>query len=143
MFYDSIKNKISLTGSHLIYVLSKGYIKASEVRIGDKLRTFSVNDKAFKEFEVKQIDFQIKEGFIAPLTDHGTILVNGIDASCYADINNQNLADIAMLPVRLWYKISKWINWTSNNEDKEFIGVSKYFNFLHVFTYNVFPYLLK
>lgn len=143
VFYDLNENQISLTGSHLIYVLEKGYVKANDVRIDDKLRIYSEKEKIFKEFRVKRIDYQIKEGFIAPLTNHGTILVNGIDSSCYADINSQNLADFAMLPVRFWYKISKVFNWKIKNENIEFKSVSNYFNFLHFFTYKMLPFLFK
>lgn len=143
VFYDLNENQISLTGSHLIYVLEKGYVKANHVRIGDKLRIYSEKENIFKEFKVKRIDYQIKEGFIAPLTNHGTILVNGIDSSCYADINSHHLADFAMLPFRLWYKISKMLNLKNKNENIEFKSVPNYFNFLHLFTYKMFPFLFK
>jgi len=43
----------------------------------------------------------VLQGVFAPLTTTGTIVVNGIVASCYASIASQRLAQAAMLPIRL------------------------------------------
>jgi hypothetical protein len=93
----------------LIYVQRQGYIKAASVQIGDKLRFYKANASTYSDFEVRRIDFNIKEGFVAPLTREGTLLVNGVDASCYAEINNHKVADLAMAPVKLWYVMSKYV----------------------------------
>ena len=40
-------------------------------------------------------------GAYVPLTEHGTIIVDGIYASCYASFNHW-LANFFMAPLRLW-----------------------------------------
>ncbi|CAF1176715.1 unnamed protein product [Adineta steineri] len=44
-------------------------------------------------------------GYIAPLTQEGTLIVNNIVASCYATINNHYLAHAALAPMRWWYNL--------------------------------------
>ena len=103
-FYDDAdyKNQISLTSSHLIYVKEKGFIKAASVNVGDHLQIYSEKTKRLTDFKVSRINYELKRGYIAPLTNQGTLLVNGVHASCYAEINSHYLADVAMTPLKLW-----------------------------------------
>ena len=102
-FHDSQGRQISLTSSHLIYVKEKGFVKAKHVIVGDSLQIFSLKLNRLTDFIVSRVSFELKTGFIAPLTNQGTLLVNGVHASCYAEINSHYLADVAMTPLKLWY----------------------------------------
>lgn len=116
IIHDSNGNSISLTGTHLINVVGKGYVKAASISIGDRLRIYSDQDREFKEFKVAKIDFDFKSGFTAPLTQSGTILVNNIDSSCYAEVSSHFLADLSMTPVKIWYRLSKlWTTYFQEN----------------------------
>ncbi len=139
IIYDSMNNSISLTNSHLIFVKDQGYINAGKIKIGDTLRIYSNKNLKFKDFQVKRISFDIKKGFIAPLTNQGTLLVNQIDTSCYAEVNNHNLADIAMTPVKVWYKLSKLLGSSSSNKENEEVKVDLYSSYLYKIASKFFP----
>ncbi len=101
------KTSISLSPSHLIHINGVNYVQARKVKLGDTLRLF--NGKGFEDVVVGSINFEIDYGFTAPLTNAGTILVNGVDSSCYAVVNNHHLANLGMFPVKAWYSISKFL----------------------------------
>ena len=44
-----------------------------------------------------------------PLTLEGNIIVDGILASCYADISDHDLAHLSMIPVRKFSAVVEWI----------------------------------
>ena len=73
---DSLNNTISLSPTHLINVKDSGYINARQLKVGDTLRAFSAKLNEFNDFKVASIQFVIKKGLMAPLTNEGTILVN-------------------------------------------------------------------
>ncbi|CAD5114422.1 DgyrCDS3554 [Dimorphilus gyrociliatus] len=87
--------KISLTENHLIYTVEKGAIFARDVTIGDKLFTFNGTRR------VVSITFRLINGYSAPLTGDGSLIVDGFWSSCYAEISSHSLAHAAMTPVRL------------------------------------------
>ena len=111
-----------MTESHLININKKGFIKAADVQIGDEM--IAHNSQNVK---VVKIETEIKEGFTAPLTQEGTILVNDILVSCYAEVNSHWLAHMVMKPVNIWYQISKYIGLSETaNRD----GLHSYASFL-------------
>lgn len=76
---------------------------ASEVRPGQciitqqgKVATLSV---------VTFVKEQTSVGLYAPLTQHGSIVVNNVLASCYAAVNSHYLAHWALAPLRLFYSL--------------------------------------
>ena len=88
--------------------------------------------------EVVKIESEVKEGFTAPLTQHGTILVNDILVSCYSEINSHWLAHLAMKPVSMWYQITKYIG-TDESADSE--GLNSYASILYDVSSKVMPSL--
>lgn len=54
---------------------------------------------------ITRIRNERRNGAFAPLTEQGTIVVNNILASCYAKINNADLAHNAFMPYRFIAKI--------------------------------------
>jgi hypothetical protein len=126
-----------MTSQHLIFEIGHGkYIKAAKIQVGDKLRVFSTEKQGFDEFLVSEISFDVKQGFIAPLTNHGTLMVNGVDASCYAEINNHHLADLFMYPVKMWHQLSKTFAFANSKFSQDEVNPSLYSNILYKFASN-------
>jgi hypothetical protein len=140
--YDSNDNYISLTSSHLIYVEEVGYTKASNVKVGNRLRMYSHAANRLVDFVVAKISYDIKEGFVAPLTNEGTLLVNNLDASCYAEVNSHIIADIVMKPLKLWYKLAKYLRTETDKNKDELINVDYYSTILYKFALNYLPSIL-
>ncbi|XP_068602862.1 indian hedgehog B protein-like [Brachionichthys hirsutus] len=46
-----------------------------------------------------------RTGLYAPLTQHGSIVVNGVLASCYAAVDNHHLAHWVLAPLRFFYSL--------------------------------------
>ncbi|XP_010186830.1 PREDICTED: indian hedgehog protein-like, partial [Mesitornis unicolor] len=47
-------------------------------------------------------------GAYAPLTRHGTLVVDGVVASCFALVQEQYLAQLAFWPLRLYHSLVGW-----------------------------------
>lgn len=140
-FYNLISSngkRISLTGGHLIKIKNKGYIKASTAKIGDVMSVYS--NEELIDTEIIEIEIETKQGYTAPLTESGTILVNDVHSSCYAEINSHWIADLAMKPIKVWYKLSKYFGMTESETNSD-NGLSFYSTVLQRFTENVLPSL--
>jgi len=111
--------EISLTPNHLLYVLQlheKSGINinsasratpifASRVQIGDYIYIRHENTSVLPAM-VKYITLSVRKGAYAPITAYGTIIVDGVYASCYADVTSHNLAHWSFLPIRLLYSLN-------------------------------------
>lgn len=102
---------LKLTPKHLIAVqsklLEKEYIFAERVKEGSKVYIFD-NGKEVEDMVVS-VEKTIDAGYYAPLTADGTILVNGISISCYAIIDDHNVAHFAVTPLRLFLQTYQMI----------------------------------
>lgn len=105
--------KITLTAAHLLFVLDNSTDDlnamtaafASTVRPGQKVMV--VDDSGqLKSVIVERISTEERQGSFAPVTAHGTIVVDRVLASCYAVIEDHSLAHWAFAPVRLYYDVS-------------------------------------
>jgi hypothetical protein len=105
---------LEVSPGHLIYVFGKNHpVPASMVKIGDML----VNGTSNGSMIVTKIETVHKNGFLAPLTPGGTIVVNGVLASThhavlkeeteyfeifgYPVMNHHNLLNLALAPYHL------------------------------------------
>ena len=103
-------NIVELTKDHLIKV-ENSYVHAKHVVVGSHLSSGQV---------IKIIGE--KSFVVSPLTRSGTILVNNVILSCYANVFSHNIANFALVPLR--------INIVKN--------INKYFSAL-IAVYNVSP----
>ena len=59
---------------------------------------------------VTNVTMATGRGVFAPLTSTGTIVVDGVAASCYAFVSSHRLAHVVMAPVRLVARTCSWWN---------------------------------
>jgi len=77
-------------------------------------------------------------GVFAPLTSTGTIVVDGVAASCYALVSSHRVAHWSMAPVRLAAGACSW--WTCQENTASLVdGVHWYAQFLRRFTEFLLP----
>lgn len=108
---------ITLTAAHLIFVTdcpslagetrkdSAGELRtvfASEVRPGQCVLT-AQNEAALSV--VTFVEERSGSGLYAPLTHSGSIVVNGVLASCYAALDSHRLAHWVLAPLRFFYSL--------------------------------------
>ena len=100
-------HRITLTSSHLIYVVNKA-TNSLEAVFADKLNqgtdlisVMSVQEVAHKS-EIINVTSVIRRGVYAPVTQHGTIFVDDILVSCYGLLPSHTVAHAAFAPVR-WF----------------------------------------
>lgn len=85
---------LEITGRHLMYVVGKGFIRADEVRIGDKLQIYLHPESGSDENPKRNINKMTtalvnkigsvkRKGVYAPITESGDLIVSGVRASSY------------------------------------------------------------
>ena len=96
--------QLSLTSSHLLPTPSNDYIMAKHIQNG--MNIYIMNDEGTLVSDtVSNVTDIIKQGYMAPLTEEGTLIVNNIAASCYATINSHHVAHTVLAPMRWWYRL--------------------------------------
>lgn len=81
---------VELTGHHLVKTASGGFVHAKDIAVGDRLAAHTVTGvDSGHSFEV------------SPMTRSGTIVVNGVVLSCYADVLSHTVMNLALAPARL------------------------------------------
>uniref|UniRef100_A0A1A8QDT8 Hedgehog protein n=2 Tax=Nothobranchius rachovii TaxID=451742 RepID=A0A1A8QDT8_9TELE len=102
--------KIRLTAAHLIFTGSErnstqmSAVFASQVRPGQQV--FAWDGERLAAVAVKRIYTQEHVGSFAPVTAQGTVMVDQVLASCYAVIEDHQLAHWALAPVRITHRVS-------------------------------------
>jgi hypothetical protein len=108
---------VTLSSKHLIFVYNSFEVKqADQVEIGDLLVTRNQSDphQEIQPAKVVKIEEIILNGFYAPFTLCGNMIVDGFLASCYANVNDfslpllgkmsaQGVAHLATAPLRIAY----------------------------------------
>ncbi|CAF1631695.1 unnamed protein product [Adineta ricciae] len=137
---------ISLTSLHLIPIVSvKGnleYIPAKEVQLGDYLFVLSDQRKLIRS-KIIRIEIELKLGYYAPSSTSGTLMVNNVLVSSYANVHSHQLAHLAMAPLRLYHYLSKYlpiIKGLDEDNKEEFHWTAK--TMFHL-AQQYFPFLLR
>ncbi|XP_053715468.1 sonic hedgehog protein [Synchiropus splendidus] len=127
--------KITLTAAHLLFISQNSTdarsstIFASQVRPGQNVLVYDPELRALEPVTVKRIYTQEHVGSFAPLTAQGTVVVDQVLASCYAAIEDHNLAHWALAPVRLAHWVSSLFHQSQISAQTD--GVHWYPNILY------------
>lgn len=106
--------KLTLTAAHLVFVATGNCSEADEAKFLDLTATFAsdvrigqcvlVGDETKVQLSrIRNIVLVTRTGVYAPLTQHGTMVIHGVAASCYAAVNRHGLAHSAFGPLRWWH----------------------------------------
>ena len=80
------------------------YIPAENVQLGDFL--IVVENSVLTLQQVIEVQVEYAFGEYAPLTTEGTVIVEGVVASCYAQAKSHTIAHLALAPVRVMDAVS-------------------------------------
>ena len=133
---------LTLTAKHLLYIVKNN---STFDGLTDSETTFAENVEeghflilgekdSLSLSKVTKITTETRKGIYAPLTKHGTIVVNGVVTSCYAYINSVPVAHLVFAPMRAYHDISNYlpsVAWTresavSNNNSSPQTGMHWY-----------------
>lgn len=127
---------LQLTPNHLIFASRDQMaeflpVYAHRVQVGDFVQIF-VNGTRLLPSKVVNVSIQEETGVYAPLTSHGTLLVNGILTSCYANIEWHEMAHRSFAPIRLLYNMFSILPEFIGND-----GIHWYCHFLYGLAKNI------
>ncbi|CAG0884256.1 unnamed protein product [Cyprideis torosa] len=107
--------ELSLTESHLIYVgQAMAATYAGRLRVGDRVWLRGAdprggNSSLLHSEEVTDLRMVRHQGFFAPLTRQGNVVVDDFVVSCYAVVDSEAMANAAFLPLRWWTSFTSWL----------------------------------
>jgi hypothetical protein len=104
---------------------------AKNLRREDTIVTFDFEANKQVEEKIKSIMIEPVQGYAAPLTMSGTILVDGILASCYAIIDSQTVAHSVMAPARWWYAMHGMLDQVAPESLASHLQIAKQMNGTH------------
>ncbi|XP_064290895.1 indian hedgehog protein [Passer domesticus] len=107
--------RLVLTPTHLLFVAENASapaarfrpIFASLVQPGHFVLV-AAGGGSLQPAEVVRVWDRRDVGAYAPLTRHGTLVVDGVVASCFALVQEQQLAQMAFWPLRLYHSLVGW-----------------------------------
>ncbi|NXW67839.1 IHH protein, partial [Hirundo rustica] len=107
--------RLVLTPTHLLFVAENASVPAarfrpifaSRVRPGHFVLVVA-GGGGLQPAEVVRVWDRRDVGAYAPLTRHGTLVVDGVVASCFALVQDQQLAQLAFWPLRLYHSLVGW-----------------------------------
>ncbi|CAF4382997.1 unnamed protein product, partial [Rotaria socialis] len=101
---SNLTSTLLVSCNHLIFDFDSGDARfAGKFRVGDRVQMLH-NDQILPG-EVIKVKLTKQQGFYAPLTKSGTIVVNGVLASNYATVSNHALAHRVMGIYRWWISL--------------------------------------
>ncbi|CAM4812738.1 unnamed protein product [Rotaria magnacalcarata] len=129
--------QLSLTSAHLIPTDKHGYVMAKNIHTG--MNVYVMNDDGILITEtVSNVSDVVKQGYVAPLTVEGTLIVNNVATSCYATIDSHYIAHTVLAPMRWWYSL-----FGKSNESSEMIGVHWFPQMLYEMTAHLIPSIIQ
>lgn len=122
--------RIALTAAHLLFIIQNASLAetfAGDITPGQEVMILDEGARRLRSVTVDRVSDEEHEGSFAPITGHGTIVVEDVLASCYAAVQNQKLAHLAFAPVRLVHRVAPFLFDRSVQSD----GVHWYSDFLY------------
>lgn len=106
------RRQVNISAEHLVATVKGGkvdFIKAQEVEVGSPILECDVSSSGTASIPVwgnavQKVEKLRAEGIYAPLTMAGTIVVDGVAASCYASTRSHTAAHAAMKPMRTMWR---------------------------------------
>merc|ERR1719187_1279814 len=92
-------NKVSISGTHVMFVNNYEDVMAENVKTGDLVIIKDGNNVT--KSRVIKIEAGEQEGAYVPLTEHGTLLVDGVLCSSFANVPH-GIAQVMAAPMR-WF----------------------------------------
>ncbi|KAM4029635.1 sonic hedgehog protein [Anomaloglossus baeobatrachus] len=111
------RETLRLTAAHLMFV-SQGQdngtrsfksVFASDINPGDRVYIANQTSMSLREVTVERVHLEEDIGAFAPVTSHGTVVINGLLASCYAVIEDHSWAHMAFAPLRIAFKLFSFL----------------------------------
>jgi hypothetical protein len=127
-FVTSQGHRLIVSHNHLVQIDVEHFVFASTLRVGDHLVVYD-NHTLLRD-QIASVATVVKRGVYAPLTSEGTVVVDGVAASCYAHVSSHLTAHTAMFPAR-WTSI-----FTAPSTQK---GVHWYVQMLHDIAHQILP----
>ncbi|XP_073437694.1 sonic hedgehog protein [Dendrobates tinctorius] len=110
---------IRLTAAHLMLVSQRPSngtrrafksVFASNITPGDRVFLADQTSMSLREVTVERVHVEEDIGAYAPVTSHGTVVINGVLASCYAVIEEHGWAHLAFAPLRIALKLFSFLS---------------------------------
>jgi len=106
------RRQLNISAEHLVATVKGGkvdFVKAQEVDVGSTILECDVSTVGTTATpiwgnKVQKVEKLRAEGIYAPLTVAGTIVVDGVAASCYANTRSHTAAHTAMKPMRTMWR---------------------------------------
>lgn len=141
------ESTLEVTPSHLIFIRLQGdtnsprYLQATRLRPGDSVFSIqSDSNDTMKEIKVIRVQRNVKRtDAFAPMIGLGTLVVNNMIVSSYAQYEYHSLIHLFMFPLRLWETIKhQTINVYPTNELHPYINFWLHASrFLDLFIHNI------
>ena len=106
---QNTNTRLEISDFHLIQRLKNSpqnahdyeYVLAKDLKMNDHVFVSQRGDNLLLD-KVIELEKIVHYGAYAPLTEHGTLLVDNTLVSCFANVFSHELAQFSFLPVRLW-----------------------------------------
>lgn len=95
-----------ISAEHLIFLFNQNQqsVLAHQLRSGDRIQR-RATDGSIQSDEISEIHSVMRNGYFAPLTPSGTIVVDDVVVSTYATVKDHHLAHRFMSFYRFWIRL--------------------------------------
>lgn len=119
-------HSVTLTASHLLYVTKNDstdvIMFADTLKPNDFLLTVPSPDVGTQSSDVTNVTSVVRRGLYAPVTQHGTIVVDGVVTSCYALIDSHVIAHAVFAPIRWYWTLTSLLSADQSAASVEKVG---------------------